>query len=86
MHMTDAHHSPPAHARKRATNLSVDAGLLSRAKALGLNISSVLEDSLRAKIRAEEERRWLAENKDAIEALNKETREHGVWSERLRRF
>jgi len=86
MHMTTAHHLRPVRARKRSTNLSVDASLLARANALGLNISSVLEDSLRATLRAEEERRWLAENKDAIEALNKEYREHGLWSERLRRF
>jgi len=73
-------------AKKRATNLSVDADLLGRAKALGLNVSSVLEEGLRAKIREEEARRWLAENKDAIESLNEETRQHGLWSDRLRRF
>lgn len=84
MHMSDAH--VPARTRKRATNLSIDADLLGKAKALGLNVSSVLEESLRAKIREEEARRWLAENKDAIEALNRDTEGHGVWSERLRRF
>lgn len=72
--------------RKRPANLTVDAGLLARAKALGVNVSAVLEDGLRVKIREEESQRWHAENKDAIEALNQETREHGVWSERLRRF
>lgn len=71
---------------KRPTNLSVDAVLLDEARALGLNISSVLEDSLRAKIREEQARRWLAENKAAIDALNRDIDEHGVWSERLRRF
>ena len=84
--MTDAHRLPPVRARKRATNLSVDASLLARARALGLNISSVLEDGLRTTIRAEEERRWLAENKDAIEALNKEYREHGHWYDHFRKF
>ncbi|MFM9862039.1 MAG: type II toxin-antitoxin system CcdA family antitoxin [Micropepsaceae bacterium] len=71
---------------KRATNLSVDPDLLKRAKALGINVSSVLDDSLRERIRREEERRWLEDNKEAFEALNRDTREHGVWSERLRRF
>jgi antitoxin CcdA len=71
---------------KRPTNLTVDPELLKRAKALGINVSSVLDDSLRARIRQEEERRWLEDNKEAFDALNRETREHGVWSERLRRF
>ena len=71
---------------KRPTNLSVDPDLLKRAKALGINVSAVLDDSLRERIRQEEERRWLEDNKEAFEALNRETREHGVWSERLRRF
>ena len=72
--------------KKRAANLSIDADLLARAKSLGLNVSSVLEDGLRARIREEEARRWLADNKEAIESLNRETREHGLWCDRLRRF
>lgn len=84
MRMANVEHPPKA--RKQATNLTVDAALLARAKALGLNLSSALEDGLRARIREEEARRWLDENQDAIEALNRETREHGMWSERLRRF
>jgi antitoxin CcdA len=75
-----------ARKKKRPTNLSVDAALLAEARALGVNISSVLEDSLRAKLREEQARRWLAENKEAIEALNRDIDKHGVWSERLRRF
>lgn len=70
---------------KRTTNLSVDPDLLRPAKALGI-VSEVLDVSLRARICQEEERRWLAGNKDAFEALNRETRLNGVWSERLRRF
>lgn len=83
MRMSDAQFK---RTRKRPTNLSVDPELLRRAKALGINVSSVLDDSLRARIRQEEQRRWLEDNKEAFEALNRETREHGVWSERLRRF
>jgi antitoxin CcdA len=83
MRMSSAH---PKRNPKRPTNLTVDPELLRRAKALGINVSSVLDDSLRARIRQEEERRWLDDNKEAFEALNRETREHGVWSQRLRRF
>lgn len=73
-------------ARKRPTNLTIDPDLLARAKTLGLNVSSILEESLRAKVREEEGRRWLIENREAIEAYNRDIRENGVWSERLRRF
>ena len=79
-------HAPAKQSRKRATNLTIDADLLTRAKALGLNVSAVLDEGLRVKIREEEARRWLEDNKEAFEAWNKETREHGVWSEKLRRF
>lgn len=72
--------------RKRATNVTIDADLLTRARALGLNVSSAVEDGLRARIREEEIRRWHEDSKDAIEALNKETREHGLWTDRWRRF
>jgi antitoxin CcdA len=86
MRMNDARARPKGQSRKRATNLTIDADLLARAKALGLNVSSVLDESLRARIREEEARRWLEENKEAFDAFNRETRDHGVWSERLRRF
>jgi antitoxin CcdA len=84
MRMDRAHTN--SRTRKRATNVTIDADLLTRAKALGLNVSSAVEDGLRARIREEEIRRWHAENKEAIEALNKETREHGLWYDRWRRF
>lgn len=86
MRMSDARAKSKKQSVKRATNLTVDAALLARAKALGLNVSSVLDESLRARIRDEEARRWLEDNKEAFDALNRETREYGVWSERLRRF
>ena len=84
--MTNAEKTAKIRSKKRPTNLTVDVDLLARAKALGLNVSSVLEDGLRTKIREEDARRWLIENKDAIEASNREMREHGLWSDRMRRF
>jgi antitoxin CcdA len=84
--MSDARTKQSRPRRKRAANLTVDADLLARAKALGLNVSSVLDESLRARIREEEARRWLEENKEAFEVWNEDTRTHGIWSERLRRF
>jgi antitoxin CcdA len=71
---------------KRTIKVAFDAAVLSRAKSLGLDVSAVLEDSLLQIVRTEEGRRWQEENKAAIEALNRQTRKHGLWSSRLRQF
>lgn len=72
--------------RKKAVNLSVDADLLARAKEMDLNLSATFEEVLREKTREEEQRRWVEENRDAIEAFNRRIERDGVWSDGLRRF
>lgn len=67
---------------KKAVNLSVDTGLLRDARENGVNLSAVLERAL-AEERA---RRWLAENKPAIESYNHGVEAHGVWSDGWRRW
>ena len=86
MRMKRAPKNSEAAPRKRATNLFVDAELLARARTLGIGVSGVLEESLRLRVRQEEERCWREENKEAIAAINRETAKRGVWSKRLRRF
>ena len=86
MRMSDAQPTGRQRAKKRATNLTLDEGLLARAKALGLNLSSVVEEGLRDRIRTEEARRWLSEHRVALDELNRETELHGLWSDRLRQF
>ena len=87
--------SPPApptkpvrtrRARKTPTNLSLRIDLVERAKALGLNLSEVVESSLEKAIIAEEQARWLAENEKAIEYYNAFVEEHGVFSDGFRQF
>lgn len=73
-------------APKRPTNLSVNSDLLEQARALNINLSRALEESLEARIREEKRRRWLADNKQAIEAYNKRIEEHGVFSDGMRSF
>jgi antitoxin CcdA len=71
---------------KRPINLSVDAELLKQARALGLNLSGVLEASL-AKIADEKQReQWLAENKEALETHNRYVERYGVFSKGRRKF
>lgn len=72
--------------RKAATNLSVRTDLVQRARALGLNLSEILEAGLTAAIADAERAQWLAENEEAIDAYNRRVLEHGLWSDGLRRF
>jgi antitoxin CcdA len=68
-------------ARKRAVNLFVDVDLLDEARRLRINISETLERRLRTIVKAEHERRWLEENREAIEAYNRRVAEHGLLSD-----
>lgn len=71
---------------KRAANLSVSAGLLARARELGINLSATLEDALIVEIRRREAEMWLAENRAAIEAYNANVDAGGAFSDGLRGF
>jgi antitoxin CcdA len=72
--------------RKTATNLSVRDDLVRRAKALGLNLSEILETALEAAVRAAERTAWESENRDAIDAYNARAAERGVFSDKWRKF
>lgn len=76
---------PPAR-RKTPTNLSLRTDLVERAKALGLNLSDVVESTLEAIIAAAEQSRWLAENEEAIDYYNAFVEKHGLFGEEHRRF
>lgn len=82
MRMSVAH----ARGRKTATNLSVRADLVGRAKALELNLSEIFESSLEQAIREAEQRAWLEANGEAIDAYNAAVARRGVFSDDWRRF
>ena len=71
-------------AKKRAVNLFVDTELLDEARRLRINMSETLERRLRAIVRAEQERRWLEENREAIASINAFIDRHGLIASRLR--
>jgi len=73
-------------ATKKAANLSINATLLEEARACKINLSQTLETALTAELKKEKGRRWLEENRAAIEAYNREIAEHGLWSDGLRPF
>lgn len=78
--------APARRARKTPTNLSLRIDLVQRAKALGLNLSEVVEHALEKAIREAEQARWLAENKDAIDQYNAFVEKHGYFGEEFREF
>ena len=71
---------------KRATNLSVDADLLSDAKALGINLSATFEESLTQAVRAKRAEQWREENREAMEDYNRWIAENGLPLEKYRQF
>jgi antitoxin CcdA len=65
-------------APKQAVNVSVNADLAAKAKALGLNFSEALETRLAELVAAAEREKWLAENAEAIKAYNRRVEEEGT--------
>lgn len=73
-------------AAKKATNVSINSDLLSKARALGINLSRTLEESLVEKVRQLQQQRWREENRAAVDAYNAHVERDGVFSDGLRRF
>ena len=71
-------------AKKRAVNVFVDAELIDEARRLRINLSETLERRLRAIVRAEREKRWLEDNRAAIDSINSFIDQHEVLASRLR--
>jgi antitoxin CcdA len=73
-------------ASKKAVNLSVDAALLRKARALDINLSATLERALAEVLRAERRAAWRAENHKGIVAYNDQVEAHGAFADTLRSF
>ncbi|WP_066587183.1 MULTISPECIES: type II toxin-antitoxin system CcdA family antitoxin [Sphingomonas] len=71
---------------RRPTNVSLDAELVEEARALDINISRACEEGLDRVVREERRRRWIEENRDAMEAYNEFVREHGLPLAKYRMF
>lgn len=95
MHNTYAHHpwmvsrsqtSQASPVARRPTNVSLPERLVEEAKALGVNISRASEMGVLEAVRAERERRWRSENREAIAAYNDWIEEHGIPLAEFRQF
>jgi antitoxin CcdA len=71
---------------RRPTNISLDAAMIEDARELGINISRACEEGLAKQISIERGRRWLEENREAIESSNAWVEEHGLPLAKYRPF
>ena len=71
---------------KVRANVSIDAGLLTEARGLGLSVSALLEEGLRTRLAEERRRRWLAEHGPALQEANAFLASNGLWSDGRRLF
>ena len=63
---------------RKAANMSIDAALLADAKALDINVSRAAESGIAEAVRAEKNRRWLEENREALVYFNEWVEENGL--------
>ena len=84
------HMLPTAYDRsapKRAVNVSINADLAAKAKALGVNLSEALETRLAELVAAAAAReQWLADNAAAIASYNERVAEGAILSDFERQF
>jgi antitoxin CcdA len=72
--------------------VELDAEMLARARAAGLDLSELLTRAVRRVLppRDEERKRaaeqWYAENKEAVDSYNEFIAKHGLFSDHVRKF
>lgn len=71
---------------RRATNISLDQGLVADAKELGINVSRACEAGLARRVSEERNQRWKEENREATAEWNAYIEKHGLPLERFRQF
>ena len=71
---------------KKATNLSVNSDLLSKARTLNINLSATLERALREELAKRKAAQWANENHAAITSYNEFVEQHGCFGDEFREF
>lgn len=67
-------------------NLTLERDTIEAARELGLNMSRIAEAALTDAVKAERNRRWVEENRAALEAYERRVEAEGCALERFRRF
>lgn len=73
-------------APKKLTTLSINVDLVEKSQALKINLNNTLEEALQAKIVGKTSKKWLEENKKAINNYNEFIEEYGCFSDEYRDF
>lgn len=73
-------------AAKKATNVSINADLLAKARTLNINLSATLEQALLDTVKQHQRAQWLAENHAAMAAYNESVERSGIFSDGVRSF
>ncbi len=71
---------------KARANVSIDKDLLDSARRYNIVLSSFIEEALRKRLSEEDEMKWVADNKKALDAYNNHVDEFGVFSDGVRSF
>lgn len=71
---------------RKSTNLTLDAALLSDAKALHVNLSRAAENGVRLAVAQARADLWRAENAAAVASSNRYVDAHGLPLDRFRQF
>ena len=72
--------------KRKPTNVSLPVDLLTAARELGVNVSRASPDGVAAAVKAERERRWLEENREAIRSQNEWIEKNGLPLAKYRLF
>jgi len=64
--------------RRKPLNVTIDTGIVQAAREAGLNLSEISQAGLIAAVRQERERRWLQENRAALESSNAWVERNGL--------
>jgi antitoxin CcdA len=64
-------HDSIATGKRKSVNVSLDTGVVAAAREAGLNLSQISEAAIRRATKAEQERRWKEENREALEGWNR---------------
>jgi antitoxin CcdA len=86
MHMTHSLTVRSTRKAVRATNVTLDAALVTEAKELGVSISQASNQGLQQAVKKARGERWLEENKAALESSNAWVEKHGLPLAKYRMF
>ena len=71
---------------RRATNVTLPETLLRDAREMGINLSQACERGLAGAVAEERRRRWLQENREAMDAWNDHVAQRGLPLAAYRQF